>query len=208
MDHLGKAVQPASGARSVNARVGAVGLAVGAFATLLLSHTSASLAPLRLLALAASAFAAWCFCDEMGLRKPLNRAGFVFFAIAVGAKVQLILGVGDSYVGRYYLLYSAFLLVAVLLWSVAFLHRQRTLKIVGAVGVIASVAPIAVLIVGHVAVGAGAFLGVRAMLAAAQGTGPVDHSFATLVERVFGLWGYAAAWLLWRGHIQAQRALD
>jgi hypothetical protein len=27
-------------------------------------------------------------------------------------------------------------------------------------------------------------------------------AFATLVECVFGLWAYVAAWLLWRRHIQ------
>jgi hypothetical protein len=184
--------------------VGAVALALGAFATLLLSHVSASVTPLRLLALAASAFASWCFCDEMGMRKPLNRAGFVFFVIAVAAKVQLLLGVAAGYAGRYYLLYAAFLLLALLLWSVAFLHRGRALKVVGAVGVLASLTPIIALIVGHLVLGAGAFLGIRAMLSAAEGGANLaDHSFATLVERLFGLWGYVAAWLLWRGHLQS-----
>jgi hypothetical protein len=41
------------------------------------------------------------------------------------------------------------------------------------------------------------------MLAATEGGSPTDLSFVTLVERIFGLWGYAAAWLLWRGHIKA-----
>jgi len=36
-----------------------------------------------------------------------------------------------------------------------------------------------------------------------EGAGPVDHTFATLVERMFGLWAYVAAWLLRRGHIQS-----
>jgi hypothetical protein len=193
----------AAPARSLNARVGAVALACSAFLTLLLSHTSASLAPLRLLALGASTFAAWCFCDEMGMRKPLNRAGFVVFVIAAGAKVQLLLGVQAGVAGRYFLLYSAFTLLALLFWSVAFLHRQRAVKVVGAVGVIASLAPIVALIAGHLAVGAGAFIGIRAMLAAAEGAAPVDHTFATLVERMFGLWAYVAAWLLWRGQIQS-----
>jgi len=193
--------------RSLNARVGAVALALGACSTLLLTHVSAGVAPLRLLALAACAFAAWCLCDEMGMRKPLNRAGFVFFVIAVGAKVQLILGgIGAGTVGRYDLLYAAFILLALLFWSVAFLHRQRSLKVVGAVGLLASLAPIVALIVGHVVIGAGAFLGVKATLAAAQGEGLADHAFATLVERLFGLWAYAPAWLLWRGHIQDEPA--
>src|SRR4051794_22447505 len=99
-----------SRAESLNARVGAVALGAAAFLTLLLSHFSAPLAPLRLLTLALAAFAAWTFCDEMGLAKPLNRAGFVFFAIAAATKVQIALGVTAPFVGRYYLLYAAFLL--------------------------------------------------------------------------------------------------
>jgi len=185
--------------RSPNARVGAVALAVSAFATLLLSHVSASLAPLRLLAVAGFAFAAWCFCDEMGLRKPLNRAGFVLFAIAMGAKVQRILGVSEQSAGRYDVLFAAFLLLALLFWSVAFMHRQRSVKVVGAIGVVASLTPMVALVAGHLAVGAGAFLGVRGLLAAGHGG---DHTFVTLVERILGLWGYVAAWLLWRGHIR------
>jgi hypothetical protein len=188
---------------SLNAKAGAVALGVSAFMTLVLTHTSVPLAPLRLLTLAVAAFSAWAFCDEMGLRKPLNRAGFVFFAIAVVAKVQIALGLAAQFVGRYYLLYSAFLLVAVLLWSVAFLHRQRDLKIVGAVGVAASLAPIAALVTGHLAVGFGAAIGVEAMMSATEGNSPSNLSFVTLVERIFGLWGYIAAWLLWRGHIKS-----
>lgn len=187
--------------RTVNARVGAVALAASAFLTLLLSHFSATLSPLRLLAVAGSAFAAWCFCDEMGMRKPLNRAGFVLFVIAVAVRVQRILGVSPSAAGRNDLLFAAFLLLALLLWSVALLHRQRSVKIVGAVGVVASVLPIAAIVVGHLAVGAGAFLGVNALLEAGNVGAPADGSFVTLVQRLFGLWAYVAAWLLWRGHI-------
>ena len=190
-----------SRAETLNAKVGAVTLAVGAFMTLLLSHVDASLAPLRILTLAIAAFAAWAFCDEMGLRKPLNRAGFVCFAIALTTKVQITLGVATEFVGRYYLLYAAFLLLAVLFWSVAFLHRQRGLKVVGAVGVLAAITPIAAIVVGHIVVGLGAAVGVGSLLSAAEGGAPSDLGFFTMVERIFGLWGYVASWLLWRGHI-------
>jgi hypothetical protein len=191
-----------SRAESLNAKVAAVTLAIAAFMTLFLSHFSVSLAPLRLLALAVGAFAAWSFCDEMGMKKPLNRAGFVFFAIAVMTKIQLVLGITTPFIGRYYLLYAAFLLLAVLFWSVALLHRQRGLKIVGAVGVAASLVPIVAIVVGHVVVGAGAVLGVDAILSATQGDSPTDLGFVMLVERIFGLWAYITAWLLWRGHIK------
>ena len=187
-----------SGAETLNARVGAVTLAVGAFMTLLLSHVDVSLAPLRILTLAIAAFAAWAFCDEMGLRKPLNRAGFVFFAIALVAKVQILLGVATQFAGRYYLLYAAFLLLAVLFWSVAFLHRQRELKVVGTIGVLATLTPIAAIVAGHIVVGLGAVVGIGSLLSATEGGAPSDLSFVTIVERIFGLWGYVAAWLLWR----------
>lgn len=190
-----------SRAETLNAKVGAITLAVGAFMTLLLSHLETSLAPLRILTLAIAAFAAWAFCEEMGLRKPLNRAGFVCFAIALMTKVQILLGVATQFVGRYYLLYAAFLLLAVLFWSVAFLHRQRELKVVGAIGVLATLAPIAAIIVGHVVVGLGAVVGVGSLLSATEGGTPSDLGFVTIVERIFGLWGYVASWLLWRGHI-------
>ena len=59
----------ASRAESLNAKVGAVALTVVAFVTLLLSHLSMSLAPLRILTIAIAMFAVWAFCDEMDLRK-------------------------------------------------------------------------------------------------------------------------------------------
>lgn len=191
----------ANRAQTLNAKVGAVTLAIGAFMTLLLSHTSVSLAPLRIVTLAIAAFAVWSFSDEMGIRKPLNRAGFVFFVIAAITKMQVALGVEQHLVGRYLLLYSASLLLAVLFWSAAFLHRQRELKVIGAVGLLATAAPIVTIVVGHLVVGVGASLGVSSLLAATQGATPSDTSFVTMVERIFGLWGYIAAWLLWRGHI-------
>jgi hypothetical protein len=193
----------ASRAESVNAKVGAVALAAAAFATLALSHVSTPLAPLRLLTLALAAFAMWAFCDEMGMRKPLNRAAFVFFAIAAGIRVQTLLGLAPQFAGRYYLLYAAFLLVSILIWSVAFLHRQRTLKIVGAVGLVAAFLPIAAIVIGHLVVGVGAAIGVAALMEATEGISPSDLGFVTLVERIFGLWAYGGAWLLWRGHIKA-----
>ena len=90
----------------------------------------------------------------------------------------------------------------------AFLHRQRTLKVVGAGGVFASLAPIVALVVGHVAVGAGAAFGVGALLSATEGSAQVDISYVILVERMFGLWSYVAAWLLWSGHIQPNTSFN
>jgi hypothetical protein len=193
----------ANRAQSANARTAAVALGAAAFMTLALTHVSAPLAPLRLLTLALAAFAAWAFCDEMGMRKPLNRAAFVFFAMATVARMQIALGLAAELAGRYFLMYAAFLLMAVLLWSVAFLHRRGPLKVVGAVGLVATVIPIAAIVVGHLVVGVGAAIGVGAMLDATEGAARSDFGFVTVVERIFGLWAYVAAWLLWRGYIRS-----
>ncbi len=118
----------ASRATSLNAKVGGVAMAAAAFLTLLLSHFSTPLAPLRLLVLAVAAFAAWSLCDEMGMRKPLNRAGFVFFAIALTAKVQLTIGVTPERCGPLLPSLRCIRSCSAALWSVAFRRRQRTLK--------------------------------------------------------------------------------
>ena len=191
---------------SLNAKVAAVTLAVAAFMTLLLSHFSVALAPIRLLTFATAAFGVWAFCDEMGIAKPLNRAGFVFFAIAALAKIQLFLGITNQFIGRYYLLYSAFLLLAVLFWSVALLHRQRSLKTVGAIGVAASLLPTAAIVVGHLVLGIGAAIGLEAILSATEVNDTTDLSFVILVERIFGLWAYVVAWFLWKGYIKIKNA--
>ena len=72
---------------------------------------------------------------------------------------------------------------------------------IDAVGVLASLGPIVALVAGHV-VGLGALFGVGALLSATDGSAPADLGFVTLIERIFGLWAYGAAWFLWRGHIQ------
>jgi hypothetical protein len=189
-----------------NARVGAITLALGAFLTLVLTHTTLALAPIRILTLALAGFAVWSLSDEMGLRKPLNRAAMVCFAIAAWTKVQLALGVDARVAGRYLLLESAFLLLAVLFWSIAFLHRGPQMKVVGAVGAAVAAGPVIAIVIGHVVVGAAGVLGVAPLLAAAAGDAPGDTGFVTLVERIFGLWGYVAAWMLWRGHVAPRAA--
>jgi len=188
-------------AKTLNAKVAAITLACSAMLTLLLTHTSVPFAPLRIVVITVVTIAVWAFVDEMGIRKPLNRAGFVCFAIAALCKVQILLGVVPDYIGRYMLLYSAFLLISVLMWSIAFLHRKKELKVIGAVGLLATLTPLVIILAGHILVGYGAILGVGALLAGTQGLTVQDASFVVVVERIFGLWAYVTAFLLWRGHI-------
>jgi hypothetical protein len=90
-----------------------------------------------------------------------------------------------------------------LLWSVAYLHRQRELKVAGAIGALATIAPILALVLGHIALGAGAVLGIGSLLAAANGAALSDFSFIKTMDVMFSAWGLVSAWFLWRGHIRS-----
>ena len=111
-------------AATLNAKVAAVGLIVGAVGLDFLNQFAPDLVPLRLMAAGALIFGAWAFCDEMGLRKPLNRAGFVTFAFAMFAVCFSILDPAIAG-GKLVLVYAFALLFAMLIWSAAFLPMQR-----------------------------------------------------------------------------------
>lgn len=187
-------------AGSTNAKIAAIALAVSALATIILTHRAEPLSPLRILSLALMTFALWAFCDEMGLRKPLNRAAFVCFSFSVGSKFGTILGVASGMDGRYLLAYSALLMASMLFWSVAFLHRPAIPKTLGAIGVGASLATILIVVVGHVVIGVAALFGLQSLLGASAGAASNDLTFVNFVERLFAAWSGVAAWLLWRGY--------
>lgn len=195
---------PEPAASTLNARVSAVALVAGAVMLFGLDLASPPLTPLRVLTTGVLTFGAWAYCDEMGMRKPLNRGGLVAFSGAMVARlVALIDNHGDA-VGRYWLTYAYGLLLAMLLWSVAWLHRQRDLKVAGAVGVVASLAPILALLAGHIAVGTGAFLGVGSLMRASEGGVLQDFYAIHLLDGLFGAWAFSSAWFLWRGEIRAE----
>ena len=191
-----------SRAKSMNARAAAIAMAASAVATLLLTHTGEALSPLRILSLALTTFAAWAFCDEMGLRKPLNRAGLVCLSFAVACKSGAILGVAVGADGRYLLSYSALLMVSILFWSIAFLHRPAIPKGLGVIGVSASAGTILLVVIGHLTVGVASVFGLQSLLTLSNSMASIDLTFVFLVERLFGAWCCIVCWLLWRGHIR------
>ncbi len=186
---------------SLNARVAAVAIFAGSIALALLAFIEPVLAPLSLLTLGIITFGIWAFSDEMGIRKPLIRAGFVAFIFAVFAKSSALLQISSPDLARDYVLYSFALLIAVTLWSIAFLHRNRDLKVVGALGVFTAVAPIILLLVGHVIVGVGAAFGIAALFAATAESGAIRFAVVDNIEFLFSLWGIVASVMLWTGRI-------
>lgn len=187
---------------SLNARVSAVCLIAGSVATLALA-LAPELKPLRILALGIFALGAWGFADEMGVRKPLNRAGLVAVAFAVLAKTMVLLEKGDASASGS-LLYAFSLLLALLLWSIAFLHRDGGLKVAGAVGASVALIPILGLIAGHIFVGVGVYWGIGTLYDGLSGEMTDTPRIITIVEGVCFVWCIVASTALWTGQIETR----
>lgn len=185
---------------SLNARVAAVAFPLGAVGLHVLNQLPVSLLPARLIVIALLVFGVWAFSDEMGLRKPLNRAAFVSFIFSVGALLALTLE-SNTLQGRYVLIYCFGLLFSVVIWSLAFLHRQRSLKMIGSFGLVAGLLPVLILIGGHLSVGFGALFGVAVMFELSQGATMLGTTQVNLIEALFVTWSLFAAVCLWTGRI-------
>jgi hypothetical protein len=186
---------------SLNAKVAAVSFPLGALLVHVFNQLDASILPLRLFAVALLVFGVWAFSDEMDTRRPLNRAAFVSFIIAMAALVVTFLE--PTKVGRqYYLVYAFGLLVSLLAWSAAYLHRDKSLKVIGAVGATIGLVPMVLLIAGHLSIGVGGALGFGALFDM-----PHDHSLLgttqlNVIEAMFVLWSIVASIFLLRGGIR------
>lgn len=190
---------------TLNAKVAAASLLVGAVALHIINQFDYSIVPIRLLTLGVLILGAWSFSDEMGMRKPLNRAAFICFIFSMFALGVSVLNPTASDIGKYFLMYALMLLFAVLLWSAAFLHRQKSLKIIGTFGAIASLLPVAIIVAGHLSVGAAGFFGVSALLNADEGSTLLGSTPVNFVEAVFLLWSLATAVLLLKGQMTASK---
>lgn len=186
---------------TLNARVAAIGLVSGAMSLHVVNQLEYQLIPVRLIVIAILVFSAWAFCDEMGLRKPLNRAGFVVFMFSMIALGTSVMGLNSQAIGGFYLIYALSLLLSVLIWSLAYLHRQRDLKIVGAIGLAASALPVAIVVAGHISVGVGAYLGFSGLLDLSDASAALGSKPINIVEAIFLCWSVVTAASLWTGRI-------
>lgn len=185
---------------SLNARVGAACLVVGAVATLAL-NLAPTLVPLRFIALMICVVGAWAFADEMGIFKPLNRAGFVAFSFAALARILMLLDLGNSEVAGSSLLYAFMLLLALFLWSIAFLHREGPMKLVGSVGASATLLSLAALIAGHIFVGVGALWGIGSLFNQINAATTGTPQIIAIIEGIFAVWSVIVGAALWAGKI-------
>jgi hypothetical protein len=186
---------------SYNAKVAAVALLIGSLALAGSTLAPPDLAPIRLFTLMLLTFACWAFCDEMGLRKPLNRAGFVLFIFAIAARASTLIVSSSPDTARLYIVYAFAITGAILFWSVAFLHRKKSLKVVGAIGMAATLAPIVLLVASHILVGTGATYGITSLFLALEQPAVSNPSVLNNFDYLFSVWGVITSIILWRGMI-------
>ncbi len=189
---------------TLNAKIGAIGLLAGAGALHFVNQFDYSLVPIRLLVIGVLIMGAWAFSDEMGLRKPLNRAAFISFLFSMSALAVTTLEAGTAKVGKFNLIYAFCLLLAVLIWSSAFLHRQRDLKYIGALGATASLIPLSLIVAGHLSIGFGAYFGVSTLLDTPLGGAQLGSTPFNIIEAMFLLWSGATAIFLWKGRMSRE----
>ena len=188
---------------SVNARAGALSLAVGAPLNLILHMQGPTLGPLSYAAWLGVSFGALCFCEEMGAGRPLNRAGLVLFAAAFCADTAAMLAVDPIVVARAHLLYAFAILGALVFWSVALMHRTQTARAIGAIGTAVGGGALLLLVGAHLLLGAATIMGFSQLfLTLAQ---PSRSAFAALAvfDSVLCLWCLSTSILLWTGRIRS-----
>jgi hypothetical protein len=188
---------------TLNARAGALALAVFAPLNLVLHMVGPRVGPLSYVAWLGLSFGILCFCEEMGAGRPLNRAGLVLFAAAFCADTLSVLSVDPLVIARSHLLYAFGLPGAVVLWSVALMHRTEFARAVGAAGAAVGVGLLVLLVAAHLLLGAVTIVGFSQLFRSLDGrSGPAFVSL-TVIDSVLCLWSLLTSALLWTAKLRS-----
>jgi hypothetical protein len=188
---------------SVNARIGALALAISGPLKLILHLQGPELGPLSYLAWLGLSFGILCFCEEMGAARPLNRAGLVLFAAAFGADTLAMLATDPIVVARSHLLYAFALLGALVLWSVALMHRTAGAGLAGAAGAVVGGGVLLTLIAAHLLLGAVSIVGFSQLFEALEGGGGSTLVAVAVIDTVLCVWSLLSAGLLWTARLRS-----
>lgn len=188
---------------TLNARVGAAAMAIGAPLNLLLHMRGQALAPLSYAAWLGLSFGLLCFCDEMGAGKPLNRAGLVLFAAAFLGDTAATFAVDPAVIARARLLCAFTTLGALVLWSVALMHRAHFAKAIGAIGTAVGGGGLILLVAAHLLLGASTIFGFSELFAALDQSGRTAVNTLAVIDGLLCAWGFMAASLLGSGRLRS-----
>lgn len=171
-----------------------ISLIFGALFTLAGTLIWPQLIPLRILAAIMMMSGYWGVLQLMGLSRPLNRLAGVFALYgAMGQGVWLLSPEAPQSFG---VLYVFGLLSAMLITSIAAVHRQNALRTAGFVGMAAVGTPLAFIIGGHLLLGGFGVLGLSMGVSGISG----ESLRIWPVEVVFLVWAvFAGGFLVLRG---------
>ena len=182
---------------SRNARTGALFLSASAPLNLLLHTQGARLGPLSYASWLGVSFGILCFCEEMGSSRPLNRAGLVLFAAAFCADTVATLAIDPGLVARAHLLYAFTILGALVLWSLALMHRTKTAKAVGAVGAAVGGGALVLLVAAHLLLGTATILGFSQLFTTLEAPDRSNFDALAMIDSVLCVWCLSVSVLLW-----------
>ncbi|SDC04282.1 hypothetical protein SAMN05444678_101202 [Sphingomonas sp. YR710] len=182
-----------------NARTGAIALAIFAPAHCLAGLAGAIFAPAAFACWLGISFGILCLCDELGAAKPLNRAGLVLFGAAFSARLLMVVTVEPATHVRAELIFAFATMGALLLWSVALMHRPRAPRTVGIFGTAIAGSTLALILSAHLLMGSATIWGFGTLFAALS-TPTIDTRGAmAVINAILSLWGLVTAGLL-RAH--------
>jgi len=186
-----------------NARAGAIALAVFASAYCLLSLAGPLLGPMAFVSWLGFSFGVLCLCEELGPAKPLNRAGLIIFLAAFSARVLVLVRIDSTVSMRAELLFAFATMSALLLWSVALLHRPRAPRAVGAVGTALVGSTLALILSAHLLVGGAAIWGFGTLFAALYEPALDSHGAVTAINVILAIWSIIVARLMWTSDLRS-----
>jgi hypothetical protein len=186
----------------LNARVGAVALAIGAPLNLILHAQGDRLGPLAYAAWLVFSLGAICFCDEMGAGRPLNRAGLIAFAAAFCSDTVVLVGSGPGSSAGARLLYAFCLLAALVLWCFAMMHRTPLVRAAGAAGAGLGGVALVLLVAAHLLLGTVTIVGFSQLSAALDDPTKSAAGALAAIDAVACIWALGVAALLWTGRLR------
>lgn len=136
------------------------------------------------------------FADQLGPRKPLVRAGLIAYLIGAFAMLNALMASTISANPNFAVTAVIATSVAMLLWSVALMHRRGAPRLVGTFGLLTSAGPGVMLLV-HGALGAGVAAGSGAIIAHM----PLNVVGMTVVVVIQSIWNLVIATMLLRSRL-------
>ena len=182
---------------SRNARTGAVALVLSSPLHALASLPGETLAPLAYICWLGVSFGVLCLCEELGVRKPLNRAGLILFGAAFCARSLMLVAADPQLYVRSVLFFAFAMMAALLFWSVALMHRSQAPRAVGIFGAAITASTLALIVAAHLLVGSITIWGFGGLFAAVSSSTPRTGDAMAVVDFVLCLWGVVTAYLLW-----------